>query len=187
MSKMRMLIILTVGMISFLHPDIHGQGKYMTNNGFASFYSHTVIEDITAENKEVASVIDASTGEVVIIVRMSAFQFEKRLMQEHFNENYVESEKYPKATFNGAINNNQVVDYSTEGTYKVVVEGDLTIHGITNTVSAEGTIEVTSNGIVAKTSFMLNPEEYDIRFPRVVRKNIADNMEIRAAMEYIQL
>ena len=137
-----------------------GQEKYMTNEGFISFFSHTVIEDITAENSKVASVIDAANGEVVIIVKMIDFQFVKKLMQEHFNENYVESEKFPKSTFKGTIDNNADVDYATPGIYQVNVSGEMTIHNTTNSVSAEATLEVIENAIVAKTTFMLNPEEY---------------------------
>ncbi len=146
------------GMMMAIAVTMSGQGKYLTNNGTAGFYSHTVIEDIAAENDEVAGVIDAASGEVAIIVTMTGFRFEKKLMQEHFNENYVESEKYPKAKFNGVINNNPEVDYSAAGTYHVQVTGELTIHGKTNPVSAEGTLEVTADGITAKTKFMLNPE-----------------------------
>ena len=161
-----------------------GQGKYLTDGGNAVFYSHAALEDITAENKEVASVIDGATGEIAVIVKMTAFLFEKGLMQEHFNENYVESEKFPKATFRGSILNNEDVDYASAGVYQVQVEGKLTIHGVTNKVSAGGTLEVHSEGIIAKTSFMLNPEDYGIKIPKVVRKNIAENMEIRINLDH---
>ena len=181
---MRKLMIISGWIVACLPAIIHGQGKYLTKEGIVSFYSHTVIEDIKADHHEVASIIDSETGEVVINVKMTAFQFEKKLMQEHFNENYVESEKYPKATFNGTINNNIEVDYAEPGSYEVQVEGDMTIHGKTNTVRAEGTVEVTTEGIVAKTKFLLNPEDYGIKIPRVVRKNIAENMEIIAELVY---
>ena len=159
-----------------------GQEKYLTNTGHISFYSHTAIEDITANNDRVAAVIDSQNGEVAVIVTMNEFQFEKRLMQEHFNENYVESETYPKATFNGRIINNTEVDYRRNGTYDVVVEGTMTLHGVTREVSATGAIEVTAEGIVATTEFLLNPENYGIKIPRLVRKNIAENMEITAEL-----
>ncbi len=159
--------------------SVAGQGKYLCNEGTIVFYSHTAIEDITAENNEVASVIDGENGDVAVIVQMTAFEFAKGLMQEHFNENYVESEKFPKAIFKGSILNNQDVDYTSKGVYKVRVEGELTIHGVTNKVSAEGTVEVIEEGIIAKTKFMLNPEDYGIEIPRVVRNNISENMEIR--------
>jgi len=158
------------------------QGKFLTNDGVISFYSHTVIEDITATNDKVAAVIDSESGEVAIIVIMNEFQFEKKLMQEHFNENYVESEKYPKATFSGQISNNGEVNYQSTGEYRVRVAGEMTIHGITRNVSAEGTIEVNRNTITARTKFMLNPEEYEIKIPKVVRNNIAEKMEISAEL-----
>lgn len=174
---------LVTGIILALIPiSVLGQGKYLTNNGSISFFSHTALEDITATNNEVACVMDAGTGEVVIIVKMTAFHFEKRLMEEHFNENYVESEKYPKATFKGRITNNHELDYTSRGIYKVNVEGEMTIHNTTNSVSAEGTIEVTSEGLTARTSFLLNPEDYGIKIPRVVRNNIANNLEIKAEL-----
>jgi len=175
---------LTGMMILALAGSALGQGKYLTNEGTIVFYSHTAIEDITAENSEVASVIDTESGEVAVIVKMTDFQFEKKLMQEHFNENYVESEKYPKSTFSGLILNNQDVDYTKHGVYSVQLEGDLTIHGVTNKIFARGSVEVTPEGILAKTKFMLNPEDYSIKIPKVVRKNIADNMEIRINLKH---
>ena len=165
-----------------LSDTVSGQGKYLTSEGYISFYSPTVIEDITVVNNKVGCVIDAATGSVAIIVTMNQFQFEKKLMQEHFNENYVESEKYPKATFNGTISNNETVDYSRPGKYPVTVEGEMTIHGVKKQVSAEGSMEVTEKGVIANTKFMLNPEDYDIKIPRVVRNNIAKNMEITATL-----
>jgi len=173
-----MKTIISAAGIMLLFQVMRGQGKYLTNEGVISFYSHTVIEDITAVNEKVSAVIDSENGEVAIIVIMSEFQFEKKLMQEHFNENYVESEKYPKATFSGRISNNGEVDYQTPGEYEVRVEGEMTIHGVTREISADGTVEVERDGITARTKFMLNPEDYDIKIPRVVRNNIAERMEI---------
>lgn len=161
---------------------VFSQGKYLTNNGIISFYSHTVIEDITAVNNEVAAVIDGQSGEIAIILKMTDFQFKKKKMQEHFNENYVESEIFPKATFSGIILNNMDIDYSTPGLYEVKVKGEMTIHGQTNSVSAEGTVEVSSEGIVCSTKFNLNPEDYNIKIPGTVRKNIAEQMEISAEL-----
>jgi polyisoprenoid-binding protein YceI len=177
----RNLVIITILLAAI---SAYGQGKYLTKEGYIKFYSHTAIEDITAENNEVAGIIDAETGEVVINVRMTAFQFEKKLMQEHFNENYVESEKYPKAVFKGMITNNGLVNYKLQGYYNVTVEGEMTIHGESNPVRTNGTIEVTEKGIVASTKFMLNPENYGVKIPRLVRKNIAEEMEITVDMDF---
>jgi len=181
---MKKTIFLSVLAGSMLIAAVTGQGKYMTSKGTISFYSHTLIEDITAVSEEVASVIDTENGNVSVIVKMTSFQFEKKLMQEHFNENYVESHKFPKSTFTGRITNNADVDYTTEGTYKVTVEGELTIHGVTNGISADGTIEVGSSQLTAKTKFMVNPADYDIKIPRVVRDNIAERLEVTIVLPH---
>jgi len=160
----------------------NGQGKYLGNNGEISFYSHTIVEDITAINNKVAGVIDAATGEVAVIVKMVEFSFVKELMQEHFNENYVESVKFPKSTFTGTITNNTDVDYTTHGKYKVLVEGELTLHGVKKVISTEGTVEVTGTGIVASTKFILHPADFKIKIPKVVRNNIAKSMEVTVSI-----
>ena len=162
-----------------------GQEKYLTNEGVIDFYPHTVIEDITARNEKVSAIIDSDNGAVAIIVPMNEFVFERKLMQEHFNENYVESEIYPKATFSGLIKENSEVDYQTPGTYEVLVMGKMTIHGITRELSEAGTIEISRDHLVARTRFLLNPEDYGIQIPRVVRKNIAEKMEITAELIFI--
>lgn len=181
MKHSKTIVTTTILAVTLLQATA-AQGKYLTNSGFIRFYSHTLVEDITADNQKAGAVIDAESGNVAIIVDMVEFQFEKKLMQEHFNENYVESEKFPRGTFNGKIVNNADVDYQSPGTYAVRVDGDMTIHGVTRPVSTEGTIEVTGDGIVAKTRFLLNPEDYDIRIPRVVRDNIAEKLEITAEL-----
>ncbi len=175
-------LFISACLVSLSLITLPGQDKFLTSEGYISFYSHAPLEDITAVNNEVGAVIDAGTGEVAVIVKMNRFQFEKKLMQEHFNENYVESEKYPRATFNGKIINNEQVDYTAAGIYPVKVEGDMTIHGVTRQVSAGGTIEVTGDGITARTEFKLNPEDYDVKIPGVVRNNIAEQMVITAEL-----
>lgn len=169
-------------MILLLAGVIHGQGKFLTNQGEIVFYSHTALEDITAKNSEVASVLDTESGEIAVIVRILDFQFEKKLMQEHFNENYMESERFPKATFLGIIQNHKEINYSQPGLYPVKLEGDMTIHGISREISVEGSLEVLQEGLLAKAEFLINPEDYGIKIPRVVRKNIAQNLEIRVSL-----
>ena len=176
--KIILLLLILTGAL------MRGQDKYITRNGFISFYSHTAIEDITADNNEVSSIIDTETGDILINVKMTAFHFRKKLMEEHFNENYVASEKYPKAVFKGKILNNSAVNYSELGTYTVEVEGEMTIHGETNRVRSEGTLEKTADGLLAKADFMLNPEDYGIKIPKIVRNNIAEQLEIRVEMKY---
>jgi len=162
---------------------VNGQ-KYMTKNGFIGFYSHTPMEDIKAENNQVAAVLDAGTGEMVFQLLIKSFRFEKALMEEHFNENYMESEKFPKSTFKGKITNLSTVNFSKNGSYDVTVEGDLTLHNVTNKVNAKGTIEIIAGGINASSKFYIVPEDYKIEIPGVVREKISKNLEVTVSMKY---
>lgn len=172
-----------VFILSLLFISAIGQ-KYITRNGYIGFYSHTPIEDIKADNNQVAGALDVSTGEMVFQALIRSFHFEKALMEEHFNENYMESEKFPKSTFKGKIVTLTAVNFSKPGIYEVTVEGDLTIHGITNKVSAKGTVEVVSGGINAASKFNIVPEDYKISIPGVVRDKINKDLEVTVTMKY---
>ncbi len=161
--------------------------KYITRDGYIGFFSHAPVEDIKADNNQVASVIDTSTGDIVFQVLIRSFHFVKTLMEEHFNENYMESDKIPKSTFTGKIVNINDVNFSSAGTYDVTVEGDLSIHGVTKKVTAKGTLEIVDGGINATTKFNIEPEEYNITIPSVVRNNIAKVVEVTVAMKYTPL
>lgn len=158
--------------------------KYMTKNGYIGFYSHTPIEDIKADNNQVAAVLDIASGEMVFQVLIKSFHFEKALMEEHFNENYMESEKYPKATFKGKITDLSAVNFSRNGVYDAVVEGDLTIHNVTNKISTKGTIEIVSGGINATSKFNIAPEDYKISIPWIIRDKINKTLEVTVTMKY---
>jgi hypothetical protein len=158
--------------------------KFMTKNGFIGFYSHTAMEDIKADNNQVVGALDISNGEMVFQALIKSFHFERALMEEHFNENYMESDKYPKAVFKGKITNLSSVDFTKNGTYDVTVEGDLTIHDATNKVTTKGTVEVISGGINANSKFNIVPEDYKINIPGVVREKINKNLEVTVAMKY---
>jgi hypothetical protein len=158
--------------------------KYMTKNGFIGFYSKTSMEEIKADNNQVAGVLDTGTGDMVFQVLIKSFHFDRALMEEHFNENYMESEKYPKSTFKGKITNLSSVSFSKNGIYDVTVEGDLTIHNVTNKVNIKGTIEVISGGINASSKFNIVPEDYKIEIPGVVREKIDKNLEVTVLMKY---
>ncbi len=175
--------ILILSILTFLFFNANCQ-KYITKNGFIGFFSHTPIEDIKADNNQVASVFDASTGEIAFQVLIKSFHFPKALMEVHFNENYLESDKIPKSTFSGKLTNLSNVDFTKPGTYDVNVEGDLTIHGVTKKLSTKGTLEVTGDGINANSKFPLVPEEYNITIPAVVRNNIAKSFEVTVIIKY---
>jgi hypothetical protein len=170
-------------LLSFIFIASNAQ-KFMTKNGFMSFYGHTPMEDIKADNNQVASVLETSTGELVFQVLVKSFHFDRALMEEHFNENYMESEKIPKSSFKGKITNLSSVDFKKNGTYDVTVEGDLTIHDVTNKVSIRGTLEVVSGGINANSKFNIVPEDYKINIPGVVREKIAKSLEVTVIMKY---
>jgi polyisoprenoid-binding protein YceI len=158
--------------------------KFMTKNGYIGFYSHTAMEDIKADNNQVVGALDKTTGEMVFQALIKSFHFDRALMEEHFNENYLESDKYPKSVFKGKITNLSSVDFSKNGTYDVTVEGDLTIHDVTNKISTKGTIEVTVSGINATSKFKIVPEDYKINIPGVVREKIDKSLEVTVNMKF---
>lgn len=161
--------------------------KYMTKNGYIGFFSQTPLETIRADNNQVVGALDISTGEIVFQALIKSFHFERALMEEHFNENYMESDKIPKATFKGKITNLSSVDFSKNGSYDVTVEGDLTIHNVTKKFSTKGTLEVVSGGINANSKFNLVPEDFNITIPGVVRNKIDKNFAVTVTMKYTPL
>jgi hypothetical protein len=158
--------------------------KYMTKNGYIGFYSHTPMEDIKGDNNQVVGALDITTGEMVFQALIKSFHFDRALMEEHFNENYMESDKIPKSIFKGKITNLSSVDFTKNGAYDVTVEGDLTVHDVTNKITAKGTVEVVAGGINANSKFNINPEDYKITIPGVVREKINKNLEVTVAMKY---
>lgn len=153
----------------------NSQGKYLTKSGTINFYSKAPMEDITADNNQVLSIIDASNSKMAISILMKSFLFEKALMQEHFNENYVESDKYPKATFKGTI-----VDFDAvnETTSKRKVKGVLTIHGVSKEMVIEANMTKKDDSILVDGNFMVNLDDFNVKIPAVVAKNIAKNIKV---------
>ncbi|MEL7339024.1 MAG: YceI family protein [Bacteroidota bacterium] len=158
--------------------------KYLTRTGKIDFLSETPIENIEAVHNQVTSILNVENGDLVFSLLLKGFQFEKELMQEHFNEKYVESDKFPKSTFKGSISNLSEVDLSQDGTYPVKVEGSLIIHGVTKPVSVDGTVTVKGDNISAEATFPILLEDYKIDVPSVVRDNIAQEISIHVMMSY---
>lgn len=158
--------------------------KYFTRSGKITFTSEAPLEKIEAVNQKATSVMDAASGRMEFAVLIKAFQFEKALMQEHFNENYLESDKFPKAKFKGQIDNFSKVNFSKDGTYEVTVSGDLTIHGVTKPASAKGKFTVNNGQISANSTFEATVADFDIKIPGVVRDNIAKTVEIIVDVDY---
>jgi hypothetical protein len=160
--------------------------KIYTKNGSISFFSKTPLENISADNNQVTSVLNQQTGDLQFSVVIKAFHFQKALMEEHFNENYMESDKYPKAIFKGIIADIGKVNFAADGHYPVTVSGDLTLHGATNKVSVAGTIQVKSGSISAVSSFTIKPADYKISIPKLVKDNIAESINITVNCLYNQ-
>lgn len=152
--------------------------KYMTRTGKVSFFSGTPLENIEAFNNETAAVMDAKSGDLVFQVPIKSFKFEKALMQEHFNENYMESDKYPKAEFKGKIADVSKVNFSKDGTYNVTTAGKLTIHGVTKDVSLPGTITVKGKEVTTTSKFKVKTSDYNISIPKLVEGKIAKEIEV---------
>ena len=159
----------------------NSQERFLTKNGSITFFSSTVIEDIKADNNQVLSIIDTGKGKMAIAILMKSFMFKKALMQEHFNESYVESDKFPKATFKGNILNFSEV---TSETKKIEVEGEMTIHGITKKMTIEAAITKTEEQILLKGKFFLKISDFNIEVPRVVAKNISKKIEVTFELDH---
>ena len=154
------------------------QDKYFTKSGSISFVSKGVIETITASHRSVTCVLDSKTGAIQFAVLMKGFEFKKALMQEHFNENYVESDKFPKADFRGQITNNSEIAYTKDGSYNAHVKGKLTLHGQTKDVEADGKIAVKAGKLSLTSKFNILMSEYNIDIPAPVQENMSDNISI---------
>lgn len=170
----KVILITLLGAISI--PAI--AQKYMTRTGKVTFFSSTPVENIEAFNNEVASVLDADKGSFVFQAPIKSFKFEKSLMQEHFNENYMESDKYPKSEYKGKITDPGSINFSKDGTYNVTTEGKLTIHGVTRDVKVPGTVTVKGDKVTVKSVFNVRPKDYKISIPGIVEEKIADEIEV---------
>ena len=173
---MKKTILISIALLMFAGMS-YGQ-KYITKNGMIKFYSETPMETIQAINKQVNCALDTETGDIVFKVLIKGFEFEKALMQEHFNENYMHSDEFPNSTFKGKITNMSNLDLSVETSYEVMVEGDLTIKGATRKVSEKGTLEMKEGKIMANAVFPVKLSDYEVKIPKAVVDNIAETVDI---------
>jgi len=171
------LILLTFLFVS----QIYSQEKYLAKDGYVSFFSHTIVEDIKADNNQVLSVIDIETGEIAVQLLMRSFLFKKALMQQHFNESYVESHKYPKAIFRGHILNfKDLIDNNSE----TEIKGVLTVHGKDKEISVLAKIEKDANKINISGDFTVEVAAFDIKIPGVVRNNISKIIKVTFNLQH---
>ena len=152
--------------------------NYYTKNGTISFFSKTTLENIDAVNNQVVSVLNIQKGDIAFSVLVKGFLFKKALMQEHFNEDYMESDKYQRATFKGVITDIGKVNITKSGAYPVKVSGDLTLHGVTRKINTEGMIQVRDLKIAATSEFNIHLADYNISIPKLVEKNISPTIRL---------
>ncbi len=158
--------------------------KYITKTGTIDIFSQTPLFTIEGVNKKVASILNTETGEVVASTLVRSFKFEEALVEEHFNENYMESHKFPKAVFKGKITDYKKVNFSKDGNYDIIIEGKLTIHGATNYIKENGTLSIKSGNISAKTTFPVSLKAYGIKVEPAYKKAIKDEIELKIHFDY---
>lgn len=159
-----------------------GQDLYACKNARVSLFSSAPIEDIAATTSTGTSVFNAATGDIVFSVNIASFKFKKSLMQEHFNSQYLESDKYPKATFKGKIQ--ERVNLAQNGTYPVNATGELDVHGVKQNRTLQGSITVNNGTISITSEFMVKCVDHNIEIPRIVFHNIAESIQIKVAATY---
>lgn len=164
--------------------QMNAQDRYLTREGHIKFFSSAPLEDIEANNYKALSIVDLSKGEIAVNLLIKAFEFEKKLMQEHFNENYMESGKYPKSTFKGSFEVPADLKAMKDGSYEVDVTGEMTIHGVKQNVNSKATLTVAGGSLSGKVVLNLKVDDYKIKIPKVVVRNIAQDIEVTGTFAY---
>jgi hypothetical protein len=177
-KAMLRLLIIFIFTCSF----VSAQGIYKSVSSEISFFSEAPLENIHAINKEGKSLINTSNNEIAVIVAIRGFKFEKNLMEEHFNENYMESDKYKTSVFKGKIN--EQIDFTKEGEYPVTATGVLEMHGVKKDLTIAGTLTIKGGQLFLTTKFDVKLEEHKIKVPKAVIKNIAETIEVTAHITY---
>ncbi len=178
-------IILSIALLSAVSAT--QAQKYFTRNGHLGFFSKTNMEDIKANNESVTYIVDWSTGEIQISALQTNFKFEKALMQEHYNENYVESSKFPKATFKGKIDNVSAINIKKDGTYTATVTGALDIHGVSKNYTTKATFKVSGSHVIAETKFNVKCADHNIKIEANLKNNISESIEVSAKADLTEL
>lgn len=180
---MKKIIILLAVTLTGITSSSFGQ-IYYTKNGRISFFSKTSFEDITADNNQVISVLNTEKGVIEFSALNNAFHFQKAKMEDDFNESYIESGKYPKSTFKGNIADMSAVNLSKDGSYKVTVNGDLTIHGVSKNISSPATINIKDGKISGTATFKILLKDYNIKIPSIMSNKIAESIELAISCNY---
>lgn len=177
-------ILISMTLLLLLNTSVCCQ-NFITRNGNVSFFSHTPLEDIKAENNEAVSVLNSANGDIEFKVAIKSFHFAKTAMENHFNnDDYMSSEKYPKAGFKGKIENIASINFSKDGTYKVNVAGALTIKDVTQTVNTSGSITVKEGKVSAIATFTIKRKDFHVIGESFVQKRIGEEIQISVNCQY---
>jgi polyisoprenoid-binding protein YceI len=167
-------------LLCFFAASALGQ-KLVSKKSKVTFFSDAVLEDITATTSKANGIIDLGKQEFAFSVPIKEFEFEKSLMKEHFNEKYMESEKFPKGTFLGKIEGFDPASPKQD----VKANGKLTIHGVTKEVSLPATMEKSDKGYNVTAKFIVKLEDYSIAIPQLLFQNIAEQVEVTADFNFL--
>ncbi len=185
MKKLTYLFIIPMAMFA-LAAFRPVAGKLISKAGHINFFSHTSLEDISANNYKVVSTLETTTGNVAFSVPMQGFEFEKALMQQHFNsKDFLNTKDFPKAKFEGKITNISDVDFTKDGVYEANVSGNLTIKDVTKPINEKGTVTIKGGVLNAKTKFKLVLADYGITFKKgKPSTNVAKEIEVTLDADY---
>ncbi len=181
--KMKYYKIVTVVCL-FIMPFLLNGQVYISKNAEISFYSYTPIEEIKAVNDKGVSVLNFDDSKVEFSVLIKGFHFKNALMQTHFNENYMDSDNFPKAVFKSTEVDLSSVNTNVDGDYIVPVKGVLTVRGVDKDVETEGTIHVNGGEVSAVAKFVVSPADFKIEIPSLVDGKIAKEIEVSVNSVY---
>ena len=172
--------------ILFLSVISFGQNKFITKTGSLNFEASVPsFEEVAAKNNSVTAIINTDNGEIAALALVKAFRFKNALMEEHFNENYAESDKFPKATFKGKL-----IDFSFEklnGTNNLFIEGELEFHGVTKHFSIiPVSLEYIKDKIILSGNFTAKASDFDIKIPKIVQNKVTDEVQITFNFELLK-
>lgn len=180
MEKITIIALFLVGLSLLVSVESGAQNVlYATSGGQTSFHSSTPAEDIDAVNKKTQAILNTTTGEIAVLMTMRDFDFPNELMEEHFNENYLESAKYPKATFKGKLD--QAVDVTKNGTHELAAAGTFTVHGVSQPRTLKGTLVIKEGNLLLNSEFEVALVDYKIKVPKIVFVKIAQVINVKAS------
>jgi hypothetical protein len=175
-------VLVSILSLSFLVANSIGQDIVTTRSGVVVFFSSAPLEDIKATNKRVRAVMNTSTGEILVRVQIKDFEFSKSLMQKHFNDEYMESHIYPEAQLTGTIHYPDSKKI-TQSPIDVVLKGNMTIHGVTQTFQTNGNIQKRGERIICEAIFTINVADYNVKIPKLLIRNIAETVEVTVKLD----